>query len=321
MVHVRVVAPPDCSEQAWQRIDEFESARNIVRMPGASTRPDGDVILCDVPREAVSMLIADLNGLGIRERGAIAVSPIDFELSREAEIAEAIAPGEPGDAVVWEQVEELTSESSELSPSFLIFMALATTIAACGIFLNTPILIVGAMVIGPEFGPLAGLCVATVQRRGELAWRSLLALMIGFPTAITAAYAASLAFKWTGVTPDNFSDADHSLSAVISSPDFFSFFVAFCAGVVGMLSLTSSKSSVLVGVLISVTTIPAAANIGVAAAYADWSSWRGSQIQLAVNLVMLFSAGCLTLLVQRHTYNRRRRDHERQIATRQEPRG
>ena len=38
----------------------------------------------------------------------------------------------------------------------------------------------------------------------------------------------------------------------------------------GVLSLTTAKSGALVGVLISVTTIPAAANIGVAAAYAEW---------------------------------------------------
>ena len=43
-----------------------------------------------------------------------------------------------------------------------------------------------------------------------------------------------------------------------------------------MLSLTSAKSGALIGVLISVTTIPAAANIGVAAAFGDWPEWRGA---------------------------------------------
>ena len=47
-----------------------------------------------------------------------------------------------------------------------------------------------------------------------------------------------------------------------------------------MLSLTSAKSGALIGVLISVTTIPAAANIGVAAALGDWSDWRGAMAQL-----------------------------------------
>jgi hypothetical protein len=65
-------------------------------------------------------------------------------------------------------------------------------------------------------------------------------------------------------------------------------------------------------VLISVTTIPAAANIGVSAAYQDWSSWRGSQEQLAINLGTICVAGVLTLLVQRMIFNRRRARHRRE---------
>ncbi len=43
--------------------------------------------------------------------------------------------------------------------SFPIFMIAAMQIAAVGIVLDQPILIVGAMVVGPEFGPLAAICV------------------------------------------------------------------------------------------------------------------------------------------------------------------
>jgi hypothetical protein len=81
-------------------------------------------------------------------------------------------------------------------------------------------------------------------------------------------------FKATGITPDSFGAASHSLASTIASPDFFAGFVAFCAGIAGMLSLTTAKSGALIGVLISVTTIPAASNVGVAAAYQDWESFR-----------------------------------------------
>jgi uncharacterized hydrophobic protein (TIGR00271 family) len=202
-----------------------------------------------------------------------------------------------------------TSEDAELTGTFLIFMVLAGLIATVGIFLNTPILIIGAMVVGPEFGPLAGICVALVQRRPEIALRSALALAVGFPAAITAAWLASEIFRATGLTPEHFTDADHQLATVISSPDFFTFFIAFCAGIAGMLSLTTAKSGAIVGVLISVTTIPAAANVGVAAAYGDWPAWRGSMEQLVINLATLVVAGVLTLWIQRLLYQRRRRQH------------
>ena len=76
-----------------------------------------------------------------------------------------------------------------------------------------------------------------------------------------------------------------------------------------MLSLTSAKSGALVGVLISVTTIPAAAAIGVAAAFGDWPDWRGAIGQLVLNLGAIVIAGVSTLLVQNGVYERRRSKH------------
>ena len=81
------------------------------------------------------------------------------------------------------------------------------------------------------------------------------------------------------------------------------------AGVAGVLSLTSSKSGALIGVLISVTTIPAAANIGLAAAYGDGDEWVGAMAQLSVNLTMIVVAGVSTLFLQRLLYRRRRIRH------------
>ena len=78
-------------------------------------------------------------------------------------------------------------------------MVLACLIASVGIFLGSPILIVGAMVVGPEFGPLAGLCVAVVERRRGVALRSLTALAVGFPVGITAAFLFTLICVATGL--------------------------------------------------------------------------------------------------------------------------
>lgn len=309
MVHLRIVVPSDRSERALDLLKATDSVCNIILLPGTSQRPEGDVILCDVAREDASVVFSDLKGLDIHKLGSIALEVIDTELSEFARQAEKRAKGAPADAVVWEEVEHRTSENVELSAVYLLFMILAALIAAVGIFQDSEILIVGAMVVGPEFGPIAGLCVALVTRRRRLALRSLVALAVGFPLAISAVYVAVLAFKATGVTPDSFSEDDHQLAIIIANPDFFAFFVAVCAGAAGMLSLSTAKSGALIGVLISVTTIPAAANIGIAAAYQDWPAWRGSLGQLCVNLVAILLAGTTTLLIQRLLYRRRRRDH------------
>jgi uncharacterized hydrophobic protein (TIGR00271 family) len=136
--------------------------------------------------------------------------------------------------------------------------------------------------------------------------RSGVALAVGFPLAITAVFLASLVYKATELTPADFTAEDHSVANLISSPDAFTVIVALCAGAAGMLSLSTAKSGALIGVLISVTTIPAAANVGVAAAYGDRDGWTGSLAQLALNLVSIVVAGTLVLTVQRLLYARRR---------------
>lgn len=314
MVHLRILASPAKAESSLALLESNASVSNIVLLAGAARQPAGDVILCDVAREDASVVIADLRDLGVDRDGAISLDSIDMHLSVASDRAVVAAKGAPSDSVVWEEVEERTSESATLSFSFLAFMVLAALIASVGIYLDSSILIVGAMVVGPEFGPIAGFCVALVQPPRSLALRSFLALAIGFPLAIGAVTVASLTFMATGVTPAEFSLEDHSLARVIASPDFFALFVALCAGAAGMLSLSTAKSGALIGVLISVTTIPAAANVGIGAAYGDGPAFRGSLGQLAINLAGILVAGTLTLAMQRALYEHRRRRHLRTLS-------
>jgi uncharacterized hydrophobic protein (TIGR00271 family) len=171
---------------------------------------------------------------------------------------------------------------------------------------DSQILIIGAMVVGPEFGPLAGLAVAIVQRRLYLARRSFMALAVGFPVAIVSSLVLTLVLRALGPAPDELTAIGHPATLFISHPNTFSVIVALLAGVTGVLSLTTAKSGALIGVLISVTTIPAAANVGVAAAYGDWAEFRGALAQLGINLLCLTAAGVATLTVQRWVFERRR---------------
>jgi uncharacterized hydrophobic protein (TIGR00271 family) len=309
VVHLRIVVPSHNAEHALDLLKATHSVVNLIYLPGAAHKPEGDVILCDVAREDASVVVSDLKELEIDIEGSIALEQIDSEISEAAKRAEQAAVGAPSDAVVWEEVEARTSENTELSVSFLLFMVLACLIASVGILLDSPILIIGAMVVGPEFGPIAGLCVAAVERRDDLIKRSLLPLVIGFPLGISGAFLFTLAIKGLDLTPSGFSTSVHPNTDFISNPDEFSFIVAVFAGAAGVLSLTSAKSGALVGVLISVTTIPAAANIGVAAAYGDWSESGGAIAQLGANLAGILVAGITTLFIQRKLYQRRRRAH------------
>ena len=309
MIHLRIVAPEEPAHKVLELLCATPAVINVVHLRGASKKPKGDVILCDIAREDASVIISDLKELDIPRIGSIAVEHIDTSISDAAKAAEKAAPGLPSDAVVWEEVESRTSEQTELSFSFVLFMVAAMQIAAVGIILDQPILIVGAMVVGPEFGPLAGVSVALVNKQAPLARRSLMALAVGFPVGIVCTLLTTLVFIEVDVFPADFEDAQHPFTEFISNPDFLSFFVAFVAGSAGVLSLTSAKSGALVGVLISVTTIPAASNVGVAAAYGQWGDAKGAAMQLGINLAGIVASGVITLFIQRRYYVARRRKH------------
>lgn len=302
MFHLRLIVPARRVNRTLELLRRDVAVSNVVHLPGAASKPQGDLVLCDVAREDASALLQDLRELGLDREGSIAVEAVDVSLSAGATAAERLAPGAVADAVVWEQVEALTSELSELSYSYLAFMTLATLIAGVGILTDSLILIIGAMVVGPEFGPLAGFCVAAVERRVDPAIRSLRALGVGFSVAIAATAGGTLLLRAAAVAP-HVPSVTHTL--FISTPNGWSALVALLAGAAGMLALTTAKSGALIGVLISVTTIPAAANVGVALAYGHWHELAGAIAQLSINVVALVLAGVVTLTVERSAFARR----------------
>ncbi|WP_406303435.1 DUF389 domain-containing protein [Streptomyces sp. NBC_00885] len=306
MLHLRLIVPADRTDDVVRTVERTVGTAHLAVVPGVARNPRGDLVLCDVAREAGDELIGSLRALGIDKTGSIAVENIDLSLSSRADKAEAEAPGEGADAVLWEHLTDATHEESTLSVTYIAFLTLATMIAACGVVLDNAILIVGAMAVGPEFGPLAGICTALVQRAPRLAWRSFQALIVGFAVAMLLTVTFSYFMDAVGLFEVVKLDAERPNTNFIYRPDAFSFVVAVLAGAAGMLSLTSAKSGALVGVAISVTTVPAAANAAVAFSYQEYKQAWGSTEQLLLNLLGIVLAGTLTLLVQKVVWDRQR---------------
>ena len=269
------------------------------------------MILADVAREDASVILSDLKELGIHQDGRDHGRADRHPDLRAAPSGRSSTPGAPADAVVWEEVEARTSENVELSGVFLAFMVLAGLLAAVGIYQDSPILIVGAMVVGPEFGPLAGFCVALVQRRGALAMRSARALAVGFPLAIAAVYVDGADLQ--GDRPlrgERSPQEDHSFANIISA-----------ARLLRVLRRRVRRRRR--------DAEPQHREVRRPDRRADLGhddprggerrprrrlpglgrAWRGSVAQLAINLGSIVAAGTGVLAAQRALYLRRRRQH------------
>ncbi|WP_205873664.1 DUF389 domain-containing protein [Mycobacterium camsae] len=305
MLHLRVIAPTESSDSVLEILRREVGVTHIVVHRDAALDPRGDEITADIARESANDVVDELKALGLKRRGAITLDVVDTVVSTAAYRAENEADGDPADAVIWDELAERSREESTLNATFLTFLTLACLIAAVGVVTDSPVTVVGAMVVGPEFGPLAALAVSIVRRRGYLARRAALALLVGFPVAMLVTAVAVLGGETVGwIKLGTIRQLDQVDFIFQVGP--LSFVVALFAGAAGMLSLVSAKSAALVGVFISVTTVPAAGFAVVAATVGDWQVAEQSAIQLGVNLTGIVLAGVLVLWVHLRTSSRRR---------------
>jgi uncharacterized hydrophobic protein (TIGR00271 family) len=299
VMHLRLIVPPDRSERVLDALVADPRVTSVVRLPGAAHRPEGDMIECDVTREATSDILTFLRREGLYDDGAVAVSAVDAAPSRNARATEKAAPGAPDDAVIWDAVVDQAYTEASGSWVYYAFLTLATMIAAVAVVTDSSILVVGAMVVGPEFGVVAAVAVGLALRNAGLTWRALRLLVWGFVLAIALTTIAALLARAVGWIDVGDVTADRPLTGFIWRPDRWSVVVAVLAGCAGVLSQTAGRANALVGVFISVTTVPAAGDLALCLALWAPEQIGGAAAQLGINLAGMTLAGVLTLLAQR----------------------
>ncbi|WP_167218688.1 DUF389 domain-containing protein [Kribbella shirazensis] len=298
-MHLRLIVPSDRNERVLDTLVADPRVTSIVSLPGAAHRPAGDVIECDVTREATSEILTWLKAEGLYDDGTVAMTGVDAAPSRNAQEAEKAAPGAPDDAVIWDAVVDQAYNEAGGSWVYYVFLALATMIASVAVVTDSAILVVGAMVVGPEFGVVAALAVGLFLRKGGLTRRSFSLLVKGFVLAIAVTALAALLARAVGWVDVNDVTAARPLTGFIWRPDKWSAVVAVLAGCAGVLSQTAGRGNALVGVFISVTTVPAAGDLALSLALWAPHHIGGSAAQLGINLAGMTAAGVVTLMLQR----------------------
>jgi uncharacterized hydrophobic protein (TIGR00271 family) len=296
MLHLRIITPPELTATVLQELADDPGVTHITADRGAATEPPGDLVCCDVVRASVNPLLRRLRSAGVAERGGITMTELEAVVSTAADRAQAAILTPEIDTIVWEEVSARTSDDSAFSVSFGVLMVLAGIIAAIAVVTNNPVLIVGAMIVSPDYGPMAALSVALVNRAYGQALRSFRALALGFPMAALAAFLLTLAARGLGRIPAPYLAGQRPLTGLLIGANLGAFVVAFVAGAAGIIALGRAKSGAVVGVMVSITTIPAASNVGVALAMGNPSEAGQSLSILLVNLAGLLTGGVLTLL-------------------------
>ncbi|GGW47574.1 hypothetical protein GCM10010503_25540 [Streptomyces lucensis JCM 4490] len=303
LIHFRVVVPPALTRAAVELLAPNDRVFNLVLVRAADAA-DGDALECDVMRGAANGVLGELRELGVDRAGSIAVGDVDMMFSQHAERIEAEQPAALVHAPLWAAVEAHIRAGGTYPPSFYLFLVIAGLIGSVGIVTNSQILVVAAMVVGPEYSAITSVALGVDRRNRRRIWAGTRALTAGFALAIAVTLVFAALVRVAGLQSTAFELGVRPVSHLIDTPDFFSVAVAVLAGVVGIVSLTEARGSALLGVFISVTTIPAASDIAVSVAFADWHQAWGSLVQLLLNVLVLVVVGVLTLRLQRLLWRR-----------------
>jgi len=293
--------------------------RNLVVVHGAARRPDGDAVQFDLLTQFANPVLEELRAQ-IRGRGSVVIQNFDGAVSGPEDqegTADPESTGDPGTPEasrrrhdgevppVWEMVESQIRAGGEYPVCFFTLLIIAGLIGAVGILTDSQILVVAAMVVGPEYSAIMATALGIDKRDRHAVRHGLAALTVGFALAVLATLVFGLLIRWSGRTPHLYELGIRPVSDLINTPNVFSVIVAVLAGIVGVVSLTESRANALIGVFISVTTIPAAADMGLSAAFGSWSEARGSTFQLLLNVAVLIAVGAAGLGVQRAVWRNR----------------
>jgi uncharacterized hydrophobic protein (TIGR00271 family) len=286
MLHLRVYGPSDSLTQIGEGLSDQGAARHVALAQGVRA---GHVLLtAEVSAEWADRVLALLVRSGVAEE--------DIRLARLDEIG-PLRPGRTAASLIWADVLGQARANARPVARYLIFMVAAGVIAAFGVIEANGILIVGAMAVSPDLLPIAAACVGLASRRARLVGRALLTLAVGMGATCLTAAVITVGVDLFGLLPSGFAVGESALSGLTTVNDA-TVGVALAAGVAGILALETRASSA-VGVGISITTIPAAAYLGVAAGVGEASKALGALAVLGVNVGLLLVAGTLTLIVQR----------------------
>jgi uncharacterized hydrophobic protein (TIGR00271 family) len=310
VLHVRVVSPPDRTARLVAALAADPGVQNLVVLKGTARRPDGDAVQFDVLNRSANPVLRELRALDLDGAGSITVGEVDVALSGPPSPAAERRYARRERVPVWEMVEAAIRAKASYPPSFYGLLVIAGLIGAVGILTNSQILVVGAMVVGPEYAAIiaAALGLSKLGGTSPRDWaavrESLRALAYGFLAAVVATFLFALAVRGAGQVPAAFMHGVRPVAELINSPNAFSVIVAILAGLVGVVSLTEARANALIGVFISVTTIPAAASLGLSLAFAYWHDAWGSLLQLLLNVVLLVVVGAAGLSAQRVIWRR-----------------
>ncbi|WP_224270861.1 TIGR00341 family protein [Haloprofundus salinisoli] len=193
---------------------------------------------------------------------------------------------------------ELDSKAADLIPdlgTYAVMTAISAFVATAGVLMGSATVLVGAMVIAPIIGPLMATSVGTVLDDQSLFGRSLHYHAVGGVTALVSAVLFAALVRETTFVTRTFEVTELVRVGGHTAPQVLLLVIAFSAGIAGALSISTSGTLDLVGVMIAAAVVPPVGVAGVGIAWGRPAAVFGASAVVLINVLSVCLASILTL--------------------------
>jgi uncharacterized hydrophobic protein (TIGR00271 family) len=182
------------------------------------------------------------------------------------------------------QAREMTSFNID----FATLIVVSATLATLGLLLNSPAVIIGAMLVAPLMSPLIGLSTGLAVGRVYMGRQALTTLLNGVALALLVAIGIGL------ILPTDLPTAE---MLARGKPTLVDAAVAFASGVIGAYA-TARKDipAALAGVAIAAALMPPLCTVGLGIAFRDADLAFGATVLFLTNIVNIITAGVVVFL-------------------------
>ncbi|MGG7054791.1 TIGR00341 family protein [Nitrosomonas sp. ANs5] len=188
-----------------------------------------------------------------------------------------------------EAIYQDVERSARLDFNFVVLVILSTLVAGIGLIENNVAVVIGAMVIAPLLGPNLALSLGTALGDISLIQKSARTLFAGILLVVVLSAGLGVLYPADLTSHELLSRTEPGLDSVV---------LALASGAAAALSLTTSLSSVLVGVMVAVALLPPAATLGLMLERGASELAIGAGLLLAVNIVSVNLASRIVFFVK-----------------------
>jgi uncharacterized hydrophobic protein (TIGR00341 family) len=258
--------------------------------------PDGEVlvrILLDAEQSEAVLDVLENRYAG-REGNRVVVLPVEATLPRAepkpAATSEQAPPEEElPERISREELYEDIKDAARCSRVYLAMVVLSTVVAAIGLYYNSVVIIIGAMVIAPLLGPNMASALATALGDLSLLRRALLTALAGIAATMVLSVIIGALLRVNPASPEVASRDAVGIGDIA---------VALAAGCAGALAFTTGVSATLIGVMVAVALLPPLVTFGLLLGGGHQALAMGALSLFLMNLICVNLAGVTTFLVQ-----------------------